>query len=49
MDNKTPGLNFPVANFVSNGDLDIESMELLPGASSALYDWRHEWNNSHQQ
>ena len=37
MDNQAPGLNFPVANFVSNGDLDIESMELLPGASSALY------------
>src|SRR5215203_1042069 len=37
MDNQAPGLNFPVANFVSNGDLDLESMELLPGASSALY------------
>ncbi|HEX6168204.1 MAG TPA: carboxypeptidase-like regulatory domain-containing protein, partial [Chitinophagaceae bacterium] len=37
MDNQAPGLNFPVANFVSNGDLDIESIELLPGASSALY------------
>ncbi len=37
MDNQAPGLNFPVANFVTNGDLDIESMELLPGASSALY------------
>lgn len=37
MDNQAPGLNFPLANFVSNGDLDVESIELLPGASSALY------------
>ena len=37
MDNQAPGLNFSVGNFVGNGDLDIESMELLPGASSALY------------
>ena len=37
MDNQAPGLNFFVGNFLGNGDLDIESMELLPGASSALF------------
>jgi outer membrane receptor protein involved in Fe transport len=37
MDNTTPGLGFPVANFAGPTSLDIESIELLPGASSALY------------
>jgi len=37
MDNQAPGLNFPVGNFVGLSDLDIESIEILPGASSALY------------
>jgi len=37
MDNTTPGLGFPVANFSGPTSLDIESIELLPGASSALY------------
>ena len=37
MDNQAPGLNFFVGNFVGPTDLDIESIELLPGASSALY------------
>lgn len=37
MDNQAPGLNFFVGNFVGLSELDVESMELLPGASSALY------------
>ena len=37
MDNQAPGLNFPVGNFVGLSDLDLESITLLPGASSALY------------
>ena len=30
-------LGFPVANFAGPHIMDIESIELLPGASSALY------------
>lgn len=37
MDNQAPGLNFPVGNFTGLTELDVENMELLPGASSALY------------
>lgn len=37
MDNQAPGLNFPVGSVVGVTELDVESMELLPGASSALY------------
>jgi outer membrane receptor protein involved in Fe transport len=37
MNTTTPGLGFSVANFTGLTDLDIESIELLPGASSALY------------
>lgn len=37
MDNQAPGLNFPVGAFIGLTELDVESMELLPGASSALY------------
>lgn len=37
MDNQAPGLNFSVGNFTGLTELDVESMELLPGASSALY------------
>jgi len=37
MDNQAPGLNFFVGNFAGIPDLDFESIELLPGASSALY------------
>lgn len=37
IDNQAPGLNFFVGNFTGPTDLDIESIELLPGASSALY------------
>jgi len=37
MDNQAPGLNFAVGSFVGLTELDVESMELLGGASSALY------------
>jgi outer membrane receptor protein involved in Fe transport len=37
MDNQAPGLNFFVGNFAGLSDIDMESIELLPGASSALY------------
>ncbi len=37
MDNQAPGLNFSVGAVVGLTELDVESMELLPGASSALY------------
>lgn len=37
MDNQAPGLNFSVGSLIGLGDLDVASMELLPGASSALY------------
>lgn len=37
MDNQAPGLNFSVGNIIGISDLDVESAELLPGASSALY------------
>ncbi|MFM9907758.1 MAG: TonB-dependent receptor domain-containing protein [Chitinophagaceae bacterium] len=37
MDNQAPGLNFSVGNVVGLTELDVESMELLPGASSVLY------------
>lgn len=37
MDNAAPGLNFPMGNIVGISDLDVESVELVPGAASALY------------
>ncbi|TWW00363.1 TonB-dependent receptor [Chitinophaga pinensis] len=37
MDNQAPGLNFSVGNIVGISELDVASVELLPGASSALY------------
>lgn len=37
MDNQAPGLNFAVGAIVGPTELDIESVELLQGASSALY------------
>lgn len=37
MDNQAPGLNFAVGNVVGMSELDVESVELLPGAASALY------------
>ena len=37
MDNSTPALNFPIGNLVGMIETDVQSIELLPGASSALY------------
>ncbi|MCC6289790.1 MAG: TonB-dependent receptor [Chitinophagaceae bacterium] len=37
MDNQAPGLNFSLGSFVGLTELDVDNMELLPGASSALY------------
>ncbi|MFS4445748.1 TonB-dependent receptor [Maribacter sp. 2307UL18-2] len=37
MDNSTPALNFPIGNLVGMVETDVLSVELLPGASSALY------------
>ncbi len=37
MDNQAPGLNFSVANINGLNELDVDNVELLPGASSALY------------
>lgn len=37
MDNQAPGLNFFVGDFAGLTDLDIDNIEILPGASSALY------------
>jgi iron complex outermembrane receptor protein len=37
MDNQAPGLNFPMDNIVGMPELDVESVEVLPGAASALY------------
>jgi outer membrane receptor protein involved in Fe transport len=37
MDNQAPGLNFSVGSIIALSELDVENIELLPGASSALY------------
>ncbi|MEP6748877.1 MAG: TonB-dependent receptor [Bacteroidota bacterium] len=37
MDNQAPGLNFSVGGVVGLTELDVDNIELLPGASSALY------------
>ncbi len=37
MDTQAPALNFPIGNLNGPSELDIESVEFLPGASSALY------------
>ncbi len=37
MDNSAPGLNFPVDNIIGMPELDVENVEVLPGAASALY------------
>ncbi|MRI01952.1 TonB-dependent receptor [Kriegella sp. EG-1] len=37
MDNSTPALNFPIGNLVGMVETDVQSVEILPGASSALY------------
>ena len=37
MDTQAPALNFPIGNLNGPSALDVESVELIPGASSALY------------
>jgi outer membrane receptor protein involved in Fe transport len=37
MDNQAPGLNFAVSSIVGLTDLDVDNIEVLSGASSALY------------
>jgi iron complex outermembrane recepter protein len=37
IDTQAPLLNFPTGNIVGLSELDAESMELVPGAASALY------------
>jgi len=36
-DNASPGLNYPVGNFVGIADLDVEGVDLVIGASSAYF------------
>jgi iron complex outermembrane recepter protein len=37
MDNSSPLLNFVLGNLLGMSEIDVQSVELLPGASSALY------------
>ena len=37
MDNSAPALNFPLGNLLGMTETDVLSVEILPGASSALY------------
>lgn len=37
MDNQAPGLNFPLGSAISLTELDVDNIEVLSGASSALY------------
>lgn len=37
MDNSSPALNFALGNLLGLSELDVSTVELLPGASSALY------------
>lgn len=37
VDNQTPGLSFAVGNLFGASNLDVESVELIPGSASALY------------
>jgi outer membrane receptor protein involved in Fe transport len=37
MDNQLPGLNFSAGSVIGLTELDVDNVELLPGASSALY------------
>ena len=37
MNNEAPGLNFAAGNLLGINELDIQSVELMPGAASALY------------
>jgi iron complex outermembrane recepter protein len=37
IDNQAPGLNLPVGNLVGALDIDLDNIEIISGASSALY------------
>ena len=37
MDNSSPALNFALGNLLGISDIDVANVEVLPGASSALY------------
>ncbi|NQU51547.1 MAG: carboxypeptidase-like regulatory domain-containing protein, partial [Bacteroidetes bacterium] len=37
MDNASPALNFAIGNMLGMSELDVHTVEILPGASSALY------------
>ena len=37
MDNSSPALNFVMGNLIGTNELDLKSVEIIPGASSALY------------
>lgn len=37
MDTASPALNFPLGNLVGVNELDLQSVEIIPGAASALY------------
>jgi outer membrane receptor protein involved in Fe transport len=37
MDNASPALNFVMGNLIGINEMDVKNIELLPGASSALY------------
>jgi outer membrane receptor protein involved in Fe transport len=37
MDNASPALNFAIGNLLGMSELDVATVEILPGASSALY------------
>jgi outer membrane receptor protein involved in Fe transport len=37
MDNSSPALNFVLGNLIGVSELDVANVEILPGASSALY------------
>lgn len=37
VDNQSPGLNFSLGNFLGASDLDVQSVDIIAGASSAFY------------
>src|SRR5210317_1057156 len=37
MDNSSPALNFAIGNMLGMSELDVSTVELMPGAASALY------------
>ncbi|MCA1763039.1 MAG: carboxypeptidase-like regulatory domain-containing protein, partial [Flavobacteriales bacterium] len=37
VDNQSPGLNFSLGNFLGASDLDVQSVDIIAGASSAYY------------